>query len=128
MKSKGFTLIELLVVLALIGMVSGVVVPTLWGQYSRFEERRTIMRFWDTVASQARDYRKRGENYYIIQNDSEIIDRAQHYGLLVEEIQPMLFRADKFVTDGYFVLKTKRNNYWQISVAMPDGAVTIEPR
>ncbi|PIB18041.1 type II secretion system protein [Vibrio rotiferianus] len=124
----GFTLIELLVVISLMAMVTTIVVPSLWGQYQHFQQRSKVESFWYQVVDKADASRQSGHNFILDTSSPEWIQAAEEQGLELHPSRPILIRADGFVQSGDVLLtvqSVQRN--WRISIAMPDGKVTIKP-
>lgn len=126
MNSKGFTLIELLIVMALLALISGVVVPRLWGQYTSFKEQHSIESLWGKVQLEAQKKNDASEVFFIDERSiSWLTKLAEQKQLSIESYQPIFYRADGFVTSGYILFKSDAGNRWRLEVEMPYGKVKI---
>ncbi|MDP5293849.1 type II secretion system protein [Oceanimonas sp. CHS3-5] len=127
-RQKGFTLIELLVVMALLAIMAAVVVPGLWGQYTRFQEQQQVEHFWQKVSAYVRNERRQGQNVTLQQQSAVLLQAAAEHGLAAALAVPIVFRSDGMVSGGDINLTTAADRHWVVQVAMPDGEVVIEKR
>ncbi|MCC4264599.1 type II secretion system GspH family protein [Oceanimonas baumannii] len=127
-RQKGFTLIELLVVMALLAVMAAVVVPGLWGQYTRFNEQQQVERFWQDLSAFIRAERRQGNNVTLHEHTPVLAHAAEKYGLTAVLKVPIMFRSDGMVSGGEISLITAKSRHWVVSVIMPDGDVLIEKR
>ncbi|MGP7735193.1 type II secretion system protein [Oceanimonas smirnovii] len=127
-RHKGFTLIELLVVMALLAITAAVVVPGLWGQYTRFQEQQQVEQFWQQVSAHIRHERRQGHNVTLRQNTDVLEQAAARHELVASIKVPVMFRSDGMVSGGEINLTTAAGRHWVIFVLMPDGEVLIEKR
>ncbi|HDY7620259.1 TPA: prepilin-type N-terminal cleavage/methylation domain-containing protein [Vibrio vulnificus] len=127
--TRGFTMIELLVVLALLGAVSTIVVPQLWGQYTRFAQQQQVEKFWGKVRDRAVLLRKHGENFVFEQQNPKWQKLAAEYDLTLQKSDVIIVRADGFTAGGTINLQVEsKEAYWKIEIATPDGTVNIARR
>ncbi|OYD25662.1 pilus assembly FimT family protein [Oceanimonas baumannii] len=127
-RQKGFTLIELLVVMALLAIMAAVVVPGLWGQYTRFKEQQQVERFWQELSAYIRTERRQGHNVTLHQHSAELEQAAVMHELAATIKVPVMFRSDGMVSGGEINVITAAGRHWVIFVLMPDGEVLIEKR
>ncbi|NAX45377.1 type II secretion system protein [Vibrio sp. V25_P4S6T154] len=122
-------MIELLVVLALLGAVSAIAVPQLWGQYTRFSQQQQIEQFLGKVRDRAVLLRKHGENFIFDQKNSSWQQLAANHKLLLEESDVIIVRADGFTKGGAINLQVQPQGiHWKIEISTPDGTVKIVQR
>ncbi len=125
-RMNGFTMIELLVVLVLLGAISTMVVPQLWGQYSRFTQQQQVERFWGKVRDKAVLLRKHGESFVFDYQNPKWQELASQYKLHLKASDNIVVRADGFTAGGAINLSIIAQDIdWVIQVRTPDGTVNI---
>jgi prepilin-type N-terminal cleavage/methylation domain-containing protein len=126
---KGFTLIELLIVLAVITISSTIVVPKLWGQYSQFQERKQLVKFWSQIKGDSNKRRQHGKNYVFDPQSEKMKEFAADSQVEINAGDIIIVRADDFTRGGSIMVKLKPSDHqWIIQVSTPDGHVRFERR
>ncbi|WP_217534092.1 prepilin-type N-terminal cleavage/methylation domain-containing protein [Vibrio metschnikovii] len=122
----GFTLIELLVVIALMASITAIALPQLWGQFTLQQQRQQVETFWREVQAQAHLIRRHGENFVFTAEDEYWQTAAEQQQLQLLSGTSIVLRADGFTQGGDIHLQALRDQrQWVITIAMPDGEVTI---
>lgn len=125
MHAKGFTMIELLIVVSLSALLTAVVAPNLWGQFTKYTERNHIEAYLADIKKAMLKNRKSGRFFVFSPEQAQTKSISEKHKIEIISGSPVTFRPDRVCSGGEVLLKTESRNIWRLSFTNLDCQLTL---